>query len=265
MLPGNSRGERLWPIWWVLKLTKQRNHPYAASMDFLGQGRKGQPWWKAVLLTLIPKQQWGQVYHILLSFFINPAGLKTEKPTACSWSSIRKETAVSHYGQGPELHSATALSALPEAAGASNPIVLTMSYIKPGLFSLSSVFLFNSSVFLCIDLCSSHWCCKQTSLYFTTCTILLPSQLTSGLQCQAQTSSHTCPRAQQWLLPPSLSLGAAWGGLSSSPLSQGAWVQASSAQHKVLMQSAVNLTPEGCSHRHPAVINSQRPRGQGLR
>lgn len=79
--------------------------------------------------------------------------------------------------------------------------------------AFSSVPWFNSSVFLCFDLCSSHWCCKpnQSCTISSTCTILLPSQLTSGLQCQAQTSSHSCSRAQQWLLPPSLSLGAVSG------------------------------------------------------
>lgn len=236
-------------------------------MHSLGQGRKGQPWWGAVLLTLIPKEQWGWVHPILLSFFTNPAGLKIEKPAACNWSSIRKGTAVSLCGQCSELHGTTALSALPETAGASDPILLIILYIKPGLLSLSSVSWFSSSVFLCIGLCSSHWCCKPDQsllLQHLLYTILLPGQLTSGLQCQAQTSSCACPRARQWLLPPSPSQGAAGEACPAAPLSQGAWVQASSAQHKVLMQSAVNLTPEGCSHRHPVVINSQRPRGQSL-
>ena len=35
----------------------ERNHLCAANMDSLGHSRKGQLWWGAVLLTLIPKQQ----------------------------------------------------------------------------------------------------------------------------------------------------------------------------------------------------------------
>lgn len=74
------------------------------------------------------------------------------------------------------------------------------------------------------------------------------------------------PQLSSGPLPPSLSVDIAGEARPAAPLTQGAsWVQASSAQHKVLMQSAMNLTLEVCLHRHPEVINNWQLRVQSLR
>ena len=101
----------------------------------------------------------------------------------------------------------------------------------------------------------------QSDLVFTPsspCPKLFCFEVNSPQACSAPLrSAHAlAPQLGKGLLPPSPSLGAAGEACPAAPLAQGAWVQASSAQHKVLMQSAVNLTPEVCLHRHPAVINS---------
>lgn len=168
--------------------------------------------------------------------------------------------------------STTALSATPPAtAGASVPILPTIPYIKPGpqlSFSpLGAISLpFSASVFAAV----TSLVLLQTKPVFTLsstfsklfcCPVNSPQACSAGLR-----PAHApAPEFGGGLLPPSPSLGAAGEARPAAPLTQGAWAQASSAQHKVLMRSAVNLTPEGCSHRHPAVINSQRPRGQSLR
>lgn len=57
MLPGDSGGEKVMAHLMAPKTGKtERNHLYATNMDSLGQSRKRQPWWGAVLITLIPKQ-----------------------------------------------------------------------------------------------------------------------------------------------------------------------------------------------------------------
>lgn len=86
-----------------------------------------------------------------------------------------------------------------------------------------------------------------------TCSKLFCYPLNSPQVCSARFRPAQVPSPElgSGLLPPSLSLSAAGEACTAALLTQGAWVQANSAQHKVLMRSAVNLTPEGCLHRHP--------------
>lgn len=163
------------------------------------------------------------------------------------------------------VQSYTALSALPEAAGASNPILLTMSYIKQGfspsaLSPSSSLLSFWALIFAALVL-------QAKPVFTSTAPTLFCCPVDSPQACSARLRpAHTpAPELSSGCFLPACLWVLLEEACPAAPLSQGAWVQGSSAQHKVLMQSAVNLTPEGCSHRHPAVINSQRPRGQSLR
>lgn len=142
----------------------------------------------------------------------------------------------------------------------------TIILSSPELCSLVQFLCLSASIFAAV----TSLFLLQTKPVFTlssTYSKLFRCPVNSPQACGARLRPAHAPAPElgSGLLPPSPSLGAAGEPRPAAPLTQGAWAQASSAQHKVLMRSAVNLTPEGCSHRHPVVINSQRPRGQSLR
>lgn len=224
--------------------------------------------------TLIPKEQRGQVCLILLSSFTNWG---VENLLHAMRPAKRKGQQVFQYGQGPELHWDCCPFSHPAAGRLLEPQSHPPHY--PRHKSRATTILFSPELYQLLQFLSSSasvfaavisLVLPQTKPVFTpssTCSKLFCCPVNSPQACSARLRpAHTpAPELGCGLLPPSPCLGAAGEACPAAPLTQGAWAQTSSAQHKLLMRSAVNLTPEGCSHRHPAVINSQQPRGQSLR
>lgn len=95
----------------------------------------------------------------------------------------------------------------------------SLSLHKPRAFS--SVSWFNSSVFLCFDLCSSHWCCEPNQSSPAPALFCCPVNSPQVCSARPRPAHAAAPELSSGCFLPAclwvLFLGAAWGGLSSSP------------------------------------------------
>lgn len=213
----------------------------------------------------------GTVCPFLLSL-TDPSGLRSRKPTTWNEFSIGKWQPSSVLA-GPKSAPWLLLFLLPrhgmllEPQSPSSLLSHTQSQATITLFSLEQLFclfLHDSAAVIWLFLLQTKLVITLSSLYSK----LFFFQVNSPQACSAtfRPAHAPAPQLSSGPFPPNLSVDTAGEALPAAPLTQGtSWVQASSAQHKVLMQSAVNSTLEVCLHRHPEVINNWQLRVQSLR